>query len=102
MMSSPKTASSHHLALHLTLLGVARWRLGTADTAPPATAQADWHAAAQQRFMDWLAAGGFKQAENMESENENSGNDAAVLMSRCGTQCEELKFSLIHISDAVE
>jgi hypothetical protein len=44
--------------------------------------------------MDWLGAGGFG--------NENSGNDAAVLMPHCGAQCEELKFSRVRISDAVE
>ncbi|CAN7160264.1 hypothetical protein LJR289_000149 [Pseudoduganella sp. LjRoot289] len=101
-MSSRKKLASRHLALHATLLGVARWRLDTDGTAPSSMPQADWHAGAQQRYMDWLAAGGFKQKGYVESVNENSGYDAAVLMSRRGTQCEELKFSLIRISDAVE
>ncbi|WP_049813908.1 hypothetical protein [Pseudoduganella sp. UC29_71] len=92
-MSSQKSAS-RHLAAHATRLGVERWRLDAAGMAPAAMPQADWHAAAQQHFMDWLADGGFR--------NENSGNDAAVLMSRYGTQCEELKFSRVRISDAVE
>lgn len=92
-MSSLK-AATRHLALHATLLGVERWRLGAAGQAPLAMPQADWCAAAQQHFMDWLAGGGFG--------NENSGNDAAVLMPHCGAQCEELKFSRVRISDAVE
>jgi hypothetical protein len=102
-MSSPKTAS-RHLALHATSLGVQRWRLDAGGQDPALAAQAGWHAAAQRHFMDWLAGGGFRQeqAGKMESTNENSGCDAAVLMSRCGTQCEELKFSRVRISDAVE
>ena len=101
-MSSQKTAS-HHLALHATRLGVARWRLGAASLTPSAMPQARWHAAAQQHFLDWLAGGGLNaELEDAECENENSGNDAAVLMPHCGAQCEELKFSRVRISDAVE
>ncbi|MYN09484.1 hypothetical protein [Pseudoduganella aquatica] len=102
-MSSPKTAS-RHLALHAASLGVERWRLGVHGQDTALAAQAGWHAAAQQHFMDWLAGGGFRQQEagEMDSTNENSGCYAAVLMSRCGTQCEELKFSRVRISDAVE
>jgi hypothetical protein len=50
--------------------------------------------------MDWLAAGGFNMEE--QHANENSGTAAAVLMSRCGTGCEEFKFSRVRIRDAVE
>lgn len=105
-MSSQKSAG-RHLALHATRLGVERWRLGAAGTAPAAMPQAKWTAAAQQHFMDWLAAGGFRMeiretARITASKNENSGNDAAVLMPHCGAQCEELKFSRVRISDAVE
>jgi hypothetical protein len=95
-MRSQKSASEY-LVLHATRLGLDRWRQGPivqATQAAPAMPQADWHAAAQQHFMDWLGAGGFG--------NENSGNDAAVLMPHCGAQCEELKFSRVRISDAVE
>ena len=56
-MSSLKAASSRHLALHATRLGLARWRLGMAGAAPSAMPQADWQAAAQQRFLEWLAGG---------------------------------------------
>ncbi|KQW96827.1 hypothetical protein ASC94_08365 [Massilia sp. Root418] len=92
-MNSRKSASEH-LVLHATRLGLDRWRQGPVGQAAPAMPQAGWHAAAQQHFMDWLGAGGFG--------NENSGNDAAVLMPHCGAQCEELKFSRVRISDAVE
>jgi hypothetical protein len=68
-MSSPKQATNRHLALHATQLGVARWRQGPDRTAHPAMPQAAWHAAAQQRFMDWLAAGGFDQAEHGERQD---------------------------------
>ncbi|KQV80217.1 hypothetical protein ASD15_15220 [Massilia sp. Root351] len=98
-MSSQKMAT-RHLALHATRLGVARWRLGAAGKAPSAMPQAHWHLAAQQHFLDWLAGGGINS--EMACENENSGNDAAVLMPHCGAQCEELKFSRVRISDAVE
>ena len=97
-MSSQK-AATRHLALHATRLGVERWRLGAAGQAPLAMPQAHWCAAAQRHFMDWLTGGGFR---NENSGNENSGNDAAVLMPHCGAQCEELKFSRVRISDAVE
>ena len=102
-MNSQKSAI-RHLALHITRLGVERWQLGAAGHATLAMPQAGWHAAAQQHFTAWLAGGGFKQEIEAAAEckNENSGNDAAVLMSRCGTQCEELKFSRVRISDAVE
>ena len=101
-MSSQKSAG-RHFALHATRLGVERWRLGAAGAAPAAMPQAKWTAAAQRHFMDWLAAGGFRaEIAETASKNENSGNDAAVLMPHCGAQCEELKFSRVRISDAVE
>lgn len=101
-MSSQKSAS-RHLALHVTRLGLARWRLDAAGMPAAGMPQAAWHTAAQQHFMDWLAGGGFRAARPETARaNENSGNDAAVLMPHCGTQCEELKFSRVRISDAVE
>jgi hypothetical protein len=94
------TPASRHLALHATRLAVARWRLGASGMAAAAMPQANWHATVQQQFMDWLAAGGFNMEE--QHANENSGTAAAVLMSRCGTGCEEFKFSRVRIRDAVE
>jgi hypothetical protein len=80
------------------------------------TDQAAWRLEVQGQFLEWLGAGGFhsdeeekqeeKHARNKngnenENENENSGTAAAVSQSRPGTQCEELKFTRVRISDAV-
>lgn len=71
------------------------------------TVQASWRQTVQGEFLDWLSAGGFqaepedeKDAENTGG-NENSGTAAAVSQSQPGTQCEELKFTRVRISDAV-
>ena len=67
--------------------------------------QAAWRRKVQGQFLDWLGAGGFHSAaEEMDADstNENSGTGAAVLQSHPGTQCEELKFTRVRISDAVE
>lgn len=100
---SPLKSASRHLALHAVRLGVERWRQGAGGMPQAGMPQAAWHTAAQQHFMDWLAVGGFKEElAETACANENSGNDAAVLMPHCGAQCEELKFSRVRISDAVE
>lgn len=67
-MNSPKAAASRHLALHATLLGVQRWRQGAGGAGHSDLPHAGWHAAAQLRFMDWLAAGGFKQQEHIAQQ----------------------------------
>jgi hypothetical protein len=94
------TPASRHLALHATQLAMARWRRGASGMAAAAMPQANWHVYVQQQFMDWLAAGGFNMEE--QHANENSGTAAAVLMSHCGTGCEEFKFSRVRIRDAVK
>lgn len=100
--------AAEQAALHATRLGLARWRSGytyaemqIAKALRPSP-QAAWYAAAHKNFQDWLAAGGFACAEKKFHLNENSGNDAAVLMPHSGAQCEESKFSLVRIHDAVE
>ncbi|MDC8759343.1 hypothetical protein [Janthinobacterium fluminis] len=51
-------------ALHAANLALARWSSGYwPNEVPPASAQSLWHAAAQNNFAVWLAAGGFSQAE---------------------------------------
>jgi hypothetical protein len=99
-MKNLATPACRHLALHASQLAVARWRRGASGMAATAMPQVNWHANVQQHFMDWLAAGGFNIEE--QHANENSGTAAAVLMSRCGTGCEEFKFSRVRIRDAVK
>lgn len=100
--------AAEQAALHQSKLALARWCSGHTYAemqiakALRATAQADWYEAAQRNFQEWLAAGGFACAEKESHPNENSGNDAAVLMPHGGAQCEESKFSLVRIRDAVE
>lgn len=72
------------------------------------TDQAAWRLKVQGQFLEWLGAGGFHSEEEEKharskngNENENSGTAAAVSQSRPGTQCEELKFTRVRISDAV-
>lgn len=100
--------AAEQAALHATRLVLARWGSGhsyaewqVARTMQP-KAQLDWYDAVQHDFQLWLAAGGFACAEKKFHLNENSGYDTAVLMSRCGTHCEESKFSQDRMRDAVE
>lgn len=110
----------HMMALHTGELILAHAR-GDRDTP-----QSAWRQAVQGQFLDWLGAGGFHSARERGPEaaaaeemfaavdvdmdligrtnakNENSGKSAAVLTSRPGTQCEELKFTRVRIDDAVE
>lgn len=110
----------HMMAQHTGELILAHAR-GDCDTP-----QSTWRQAVQGQFLDWLGAGGFHSARESSPEvaaseemfaamdmdvdiagrtnakNENSGKVAAVLMSRPGTQCEELKFTRVRINDAVE
>ncbi|MES2263428.1 MAG: hypothetical protein V4724_33320 [Pseudomonadota bacterium] len=107
-MKRLKSPAAEQMALHTTRLALARWSSGHSYVEALVAAcgrpmpQARWHAGAQQHFLDWLKEGGFARHEQLDAINENSGNHAAVLMSHCGTRCEELKFSRVRISDAVE
>jgi hypothetical protein len=97
-MKNPNTAF-HFMAHHTGALILAQAK------GEPDTVQARWRQTVQGQFLDWLSAGGF-QAEQEEAAhnggiNENSGTGAAVLQSQPGTQCEELKFTRVRISDAV-
>lgn len=68
------------------------------------TGQSAWRLEVQGQFLAWLGAGGFhsETEERLAHTNENSGTAAAVSQSHPGTQCEELKFTRVRISDAVE
>lgn len=86
------------MALHTSRLALAQCQSPGSETMP----QAAWHRNTRAQFLGWLSAGGFGGEEMPHAQNENSGNDAAVLMPHCEAQCEELKFSRARISDAVE
>jgi hypothetical protein len=93
-------------AMHCTRLAVARCCCDVGPGGMPAgqpLTSMRWHEQTQRNFCAWLAAGGFAQdtATETADTNENSG-----LRRRSHVplrdSCEESKFSLIRISDAVE